>query len=476
MRGGVCNLKLKDGKVKLNDLKNFSATGATLKVKDNKLLFSPTDKNVVISYNKKLNLHAGTKFDLLVLLIIAIITYLFAYKITSYLADFKINKDKSRIDIVFLALFFLILFIPMMRISNEKTSKSENRTLAVYKPLFKSKGNLNFNYGKNFDSWFSDRFNLREKMIYFHNQLNYRLRSNVVAGKEHFIFKSNGHIIKNYYKSFIPFTDKELELYSRNFYKFNKFCEDNNIKLYIVIPPSQLSYNQKYMLTLYNQNQEDRVIKLIDYAKKKYNLTNIIFPEQEFRNNENGELVYYKTDHHLTDYGSYILYKCLINKMKKDFPLLSVTTLDNFNIYKRSLARFDYDRKFAAGCGYSAMHIKAPELLTQEYTYYDYKYPEKIKISEGKAHKTFTNKNGHYKLLIMGDSFMESLIYFLNTNFYSIEKYRTNLDKLNNPPRKFEFEMKPYEKIIKSYKPDAIILIKHSGWIETMKKMYPEEK
>lgn len=363
----------------------------------------------------------------------------------------------------------------MMRISNEKTSKSENRNLATYKPLFKTKGGLNFNYGKDFDKWFSDRFNLREKIIFWQHQTNYKVRSNYVEMNNKFIFKKSRYIINNYAKNFIPFTDEELERYSRNIYKFNKFCEDNNIKLYVVIPPSQLSFNQKYILTYCNRQQEDRVVKFIDYAKKKYNLANIIFPEAELHKNENGELIYFKTDHHLTDYGSYILYKHLINKMKKDLPLLMITPQNDFKIYERTLARYEYHRNFNEGCEYINAKIKAPELLKTKYIYYDYKYPEKIKITGTKAHKTFINNNGHYKLLIIGDSYMENLLYFLNTSFYKIEKYRSNMDQLKTPKRKYELEIKAYENIIKKFKPDAIILIKHSGTMDSLKDMYPQE-
>ena len=474
--GGVCNLKLKDGKVKLNDLKNFSATGATLKVKDNKLLFSPTDKNVVISYNKKLNLHAGTKFDLLVLLIIAIITYLFAYKITSYLADFKINKDKSRIDIVFLAIFFLILFIPMMRLSSEKTSTAENRKLAVYKPLFKKTGTLNWNYGKDFDNWFNDRFNFREKIIQAQHEAEYNIRTDFVNINNHFIFKSNGYIINNYKSTFKPLTKDELELYSYNLYRFNKFCEDNGSKLYIVIPPASNSYLKKEIL-IYNTYPQDRTLKLVDYAKKKYNL-DIIFPEKVLREAEKNGLVYFKTDHHWTDYGAYAIYKFLITKMQKDFPLLTITPLSEFKEYKKTTIRADWPHKFDIGGEYKTVNIKEARFENTEYIYYDYKHPKTIKITGDKEHWTHTNKQGHYKLLILGDSNMENMTYFLNTSFYKIEKYRTNMDMntLKHPKRKSELEMRPYENIIKKYKPDAVILIKHSGTMDAFKKMYPREE
>ena len=367
------------------------------------------------------------------------------------------------------------MFIPMMRISNEKTSKTENRNLATYKPLFKTKGGLNFTYGKDFDKWFADRFNLREKLIFWQHQANYKIRTDYVSINNTFIFKSNGYILNNYRQTFIPFTEEELELYGRNLYKFNKFCENNNIKLYIVIPPSQLSYNKK-MLTINCLQSEDRVHKLVDYIQKKYKLINIIFPEKHLRDNENGELVYFKTDHHWTDYGSYIIYKLLMNRMKKDLPLLSITPLSDFKIYKRELTRYDYNRDFNEGSEYRTANIKAPELLKTQYIYYDYKYPEKINITGDRMHKTFINNDGHYKLLIMGDSYMENMLYFLNTSFYRIEKYRTNIDQLKKPKRKSEFEIKAYEKIIKDFKPDAIILIKHSGTMDTLKDMYPDRR
>ena len=471
--GALYGLNLRDGKRKLNDLENFSAQGADLKIENNKLFFKPKQNQFSITYDKNLNVRASIKFDILVLLIITIVTYLVAFKFTSYLADFKINKNKSRIDIVFLAIFFLIMFIPMMRISNEKTSKSENRNLATYKPLFKTKGGLNFNYGKDFDKWFSDRFNLRDKIIFVQHQTNYKIRTDYVSMNNKSIFKSNGYIIHNYPNTFTPFTDKELELYSYNLNKFNEFCEANSIKLYIVIPPASNSYCKKHILT-FNTMPEDRIIKLKNYARQKYNL-DIIYPEKELRDNENDELVYFKTDHHWTDIGAYIIYKELISKMKTNLPLLRITPINEFHSYKNTLIRADYQHKFTLGGEYKQANIKAPELLKTEYIYYDYKYPQNIIITGGKEHFTHINRTGHYKLLILGDSYMENLTYFLNTSFYKIEKYRTNMDNLKKPKRKYELEIKAYENIIKKFKPDAIILIKHSGTMDSLKDMYPQE-
>ena len=362
----------------------------------------------------------------------------------------------------------------MMRLSSEKTSTAENRKLAVYKPLFKKTGVLNWNYGKDFDNWFNDRFNFREKIIQAQHEAEYNIRTDFVNINNHFIFKSNGYIINNYKSAFKPLTKDELELYSSNLYRFNKFCEDNGSKLYIVIPPASNSYLKKEIL-IYNTYPQDRTLKLVDYAKKKYNL-DIIFPEKILRDAEKNGLVYFKTDHHWTDYGAYAIYKFLITKMQKDFPLLTITPLSEFKEYKKTKVKYNYTRKFIAGIEYSSVNINAPKFEKTEYTYYDYKHLKNIKISGKDEHWTHTNKQGHYKLLIIGDSYMESMAYFLNTSFYQIEKYRNNMGIKKKPQRKYPLEMKPFENIIKKYKPDAVILIRNSAEFDVFKKMYPREE
>ncbi len=362
----------------------------------------------------------------------------------------------------------------MMRLSSEKTSTAENRKLAAYKPLFKKTGVLNWNYGKDFDNWFNDRFNFREKIIQAQHEAEYNIRTDFVNINNRFIFKSNNYIISNKNHTLIPLTTKELNLYSYNLYRFNKFCEDNGSKLYIIIPPAPISFLKKQNL-IYNKYPQDRTLKLVDYAKKKYNL-DIIFPEKILRDAGKNGLVYFKTDHHWTDYGAYAIYKFLITKMQKDFPLLTITPLSEFHAFKNSQIRATYNRNFNFGCGYIAVNINAPEIFDTEYIYYNYKYPENIKIRGKNEHWIHTNKKGYYKLFIVGDSYMENITYFLNTSFYQIEKYRTNDGNPQNPHRKYEMEMKPYENIIKKYKPDAVILIRNSADFDAFKNMYPREE
>ena len=214
----------------------------------------------------------------------------------------------------------------------------------------------------------------------------------------------------------------------------------------------------------------DWTVQLKDYTKNKYGFE-IIYPEKILRENEKGNYIYYKTDTHMTDYGNYIMYSDLIRIMSEDFPKLKITPLNQFNVYKRTLVRSGYRRTFDNGYNYLHSKIHNEALLTPKYVYYDYKYPNDIQIVEN----THTNTKGNYRLLILGDSFQENLVYFLNTSFHNIEKYRTNIAKMG-PKRNYEMEIEAYYKIIDEFKPDAILLIKNSKDIRTFLDMYPKEE
>ena len=61
-------------------------------------------------------------------------------------------------------------------------------------------------------------------------------------------------------------------------------------------------------------------------------------------------------------------------------------------------------------------------------------------------------------MLIIGNSFQESLSYFLNTSFKNIDKYRFN--SKDYPLRKYV-----YEEIIKKSNADIVIFIAHSNML-----------
>ncbi len=183
--------------------------------------------------------HYSFMFD--IFFIILVIAFLIAYKLSNYLADFKVAKNKSRIDIVFLSVFFILLFIPGLRLDNSIKSKNENRYLATYKPLINKNGSLNYNFGNDFEEFFNDRFFMRKTLISLYHLTKstvsykyYETNSAIYIKPNHYVL-SKTHIPKesDFPKEDILKTTKALD-------RFQDFCNKNHIKLYVLVVP----YNQ----------------------------------------------------------------------------------------------------------------------------------------------------------------------------------------------------------------------------------------
>lgn len=125
-----------------------------------------------IIYKSPLNLQAKwqVRIDYYIFFVILVIGLLAAHKIVQYLAQFKFKEKTSRIDIVFVTVFFVLLFIPMMKISDAAKSEKENRMLAKYVPFIQN-NQINLKYSTNFESWYNDRFLGREFLINIYNFL-----------------------------------------------------------------------------------------------------------------------------------------------------------------------------------------------------------------------------------------------------------------------------------------------------------------
>ena len=104
-----------------------------------------------------------------------------------YLSKFNDIKNNNLYDIAFITIFIILLFIPISHISNEIKSEQENRILTKKPKLINNNGLFNYNFGKQFDSWFNDRFFGRSLILklYYKIKLKFSLNfsNNVLIGK-----------------------------------------------------------------------------------------------------------------------------------------------------------------------------------------------------------------------------------------------------------------------------------------------------
>ena len=173
----------------------------------NKLILTPNSETITLTYPDTLHIRAKMDFDFLFFGAILILTFLLAYKLSNYVAEFNTIKGKSRVEVIFLTIFFIFLFIPMLHINQEDISQRENRTLAQWKPLIQENNTINFEFDKDFNNWFDDRFNLRELFLKIHDLkfiLSRNLMTeNIMKGPDDWLFLSWKDSIDSYANSLL---------------------------------------------------------------------------------------------------------------------------------------------------------------------------------------------------------------------------------------------------------------------------------
>lgn len=473
----ISNFTLRNGKYNLDELNLFSISTGKFIIKNNSIIVYPNNNSFNLEYKKTLSVRTAVKFDFKLFVIILVLTYLLTYKLSNYVADFKSVKEKSRIEIIFLTIFFTFLFVPMSNINQDEISVQENRTLAKWQSFITEDGEINYDFGKNFNEWFNDRLYKRNKIISIYLKIKYSLASDYAEVPLGYMYKKSGWMFyeqsqRDINNSFEPLSNNELKQYTGNIRKLLDYCNKSNIKLYIIISPTKeyLYRNEDYVNTA---QVVEKTKKLVENVAQELNYE-IIYPEKELKELKNKEYVCYKTDHHLTDSASYLIYKLLLEQMKKDFSDLKITKKNDFNITYNNLIRWDCNREYQEGYNYKRANLHDKKLLKTKYKYYDYKELKNIAISGEFPHYSHINPNGKYKMFIIGNSFCENLTYFLDTSFKEIQKYRFN-SSLDFPKRKAPLDISGYLPLIEEQKPDVLLLVLSSGYIDNLKDLYDNE-
>ncbi len=324
------NITLKKGEYKLEKLNSFTAKNASLKIENNTLIIAPQDSYFEILYNEPLNVSTVIRFEFEILVIIIILTFLLSYKLTNYLAEFSTIKNKSRIDIIFLTIFFTMLFIPMSHINYDEISKDENRLLEKMSPFITEYGEINYDFGKNFESWFNDRFFLRKFLM----ELKYvvfadRETSRVIIAKDGWLFYKADKSIRNYQNDLC--TQEELEKAANYLISINNYCKKHNKKFYFIVAPDKNKIYGEYFPDYYKKfrpDSESRFFQFKKYLEANSDIKVIYLYDALIKNKDKG-LLYWKHDTHWNSFGAYIGYKEITKQLIADGIKIKTVNFDN---------------------------------------------------------------------------------------------------------------------------------------------------
>lgn len=393
-------------KSKTNQLDKFSVSEDGLTITS-----SRHDPFVVLSDN--LNVKAAKSFDSKIFIIIFTLAFMFFYKLVAYLSKFKIIENNSRIDIVFLCTIAFLMFIPLSKIDNSVVSTSENRTLATYRRLFKD-GLLNQNYGKDFETWFNDRFNGRASLIKNYNKLklllsNRKENDKVLIGKDNWAFYKGNSSIRNF-QNLDLFSEDELASILSYLSEIDEWCIKNGKKFYFIIAPDKNKIYGEYFdySRKINPDEKSRANQLVNYLKSNSKLQVLYSYDAVYSQKDNGNLLYWKNDTHWNELGAYYAYLELMKKISPDFANLPVYHYEKLEEYTRPNGDL------------SKM-------------YKEYKQPDDSIYKKPVINKTFncqtkkirgdtlcTNPQGKYRAFLFMDSFSENLLPYFAATFKNL--------------------------------------------------------
>lgn len=327
---------------------------------------------------------------------------------------------KPILSIIFIA-FLSVIFLAGIFKTDAEFSQSENRKLHQA-PKFSLNNLVKGKFTLDFEKYITDQIPLRDFWV------EVKAASETIIGKRDnngVYLGKDGYLLQKFEK---PVTEK----YQKNIEAINTFASDNpKLQLYFMLVPNSVKVlEHKLPLFADPANQES----YIDGAKKQLNDSIRFIDVLDVLLLHKDEYIYYRTDHHWTTKGAYYTYQ----KFIQDIGLVP-SEEDSFN--KNQVTDEFYGSLYSKS-GFRNIKPDSIELYTpkeiKNYRVYNYdkdksdnslyeleNVDKKDKYTvflggNNSLMKIETEGSGHKKLLIIKDSFANSLIPFLTDHYGEI--------------------------------------------------------
>lgn len=458
------------------DLANFSAH------KGEMLTLSFESKNDWVTIGSLQAKHQLSVIKLIALTVLAIFVYYFVIfplfvAIFNKLCLLKVFLGTE--IFIFLAIFMVMTAFAIFGFNVKGTSSVlDRRDLATFPKLIKSvttsviasnnenktpqsigdqtsqSYSFNNRFFEELNNYLSDRFGLRNLM----------LESNITVGNNTNTIFENGSLILNKQNNWI--TEKNLSnfTYSKDIMskaivslkKAEDFFKSRGIEFYLVITPD---VQEIYPISnpFMADNAKAPVIDMSNIDEIRDNLTSpVLFPSDELLNAKEKDFVYFKVDHHYTDFGAYTNYEALIHELSKKHVGLEAVSWDKLPHSTSKYVRSEYQREFSLGIETDAIGIKNDKHLDVDYNYFEPQPPYLDgKLQDGQQYRVWHNDNGYpLKVMTMGSSMNENINPFMAATFKDVYYAR-----LNTGWKVDEFDIPKYRGVALDYfKPDLVVL------------------
>lgn len=211
-------------------------------------------------------------------------------------------------DILICAVFFAFIavsFLLLLLLPKKEYSVNEKRYLAKF-PEITLQSVLDTSFGKGLENYINDHIFARDFYVSLNSYFNLAMGRNTASD---IYYCKNGYLIN------AP-GDDDTSKFDKSIGIFENFSKTAGIPSYLLMVP-RTGYIMDGVLPFGHEKYNDD--ELFEKAAKATDFIKMADLRSELKEEaENGGAVCYRTDHHLTSYGNYVMYKKLMEMMGRE--------------------------------------------------------------------------------------------------------------------------------------------------------------
>lgn len=312
-------------------------------------------------------------------------------------------------NIIFILLFLVVLFVPLLftRWESGGVSEEENRNLAAFPSVVKE-GNFNESFTKDFEAWFMDHLGFRQKLIGANKSLMQDVFDRALTTSEWKTGKTGDSIyapdsiVKDFAHANLR-TEAQVAIIGNSYQTINNWLAEKDIAFYYVqCVDKHTIYPERFISSVKQIGNVSKTDQVLDYLQNKTSVNAIYFKQILKDNKENYPVFSHWGDPtHWTHRGAYISYCHMMEQINKDIssPLKVLTEQDYDISYKTNngpKGKSEQVEVFA---------IKAPEAQKSDVAVMG-------QWAKDHRHSVWKNPNAENdkRLLLMGDSYFNNYL------------------------------------------------------------------
>ncbi len=190
-----------------------------------------------------------------------------------------------------------------------------------------------------FRAWFADNYGFRPALMKAKSYLMTKLVRNtrkktILIGRDKWLFWTGQDVLEKH-SACRPLPEKELRRGARILAERNHYCKKRGIRyLYVVVPTKHTVYPEYLPDWLVRTDRRSHLGQFLEYLDKNtdveyLNLTKPLFSAKEKR------LVYFSNDTHWTEYGAWVGYRAIVERIGEWFPRMEPIPLSDFDFMQK---------------------------------------------------------------------------------------------------------------------------------------------